>query len=120
LYQTQTLELSWGTAYMLEREVYDLASGSLHSTEATAHRWSNYISFKTSFNDRAGATWIAYVQPRFDAFEDVRVLGEGGLESKFTDLLSLTLTLRVRYDGAPPDGVNKYDTFVATGLRIDI
>jgi hypothetical protein len=120
IFQTETIELSWGTAYMLEHEVYDLPTRSLHSPDATAHRWSNYVSFKMLFSKRAGATWITYLQPRFDAFEDLRMLGEGGLESTLTDLLSLTLTLRLRYDSAPPDGIQKYDTFVAAGLELGI
>ncbi len=115
----ETVELSVGSAYMLEYERYDLPPEALHSQKNTHHRWSNYVSLRAVLSDHVTLTWTSYVQPRFDAFDDLKTIGEGGLESEVNDLLALTMTLRLRYDSAPPDGVEKRDTFFLTGLRVD-
>jgi hypothetical protein len=119
VFNGEIVEFSIGTSYMVEHERFDLPPDALHSQKTTDHRWSNYLSLRAKFNDDASLVWTSYVQPRFDAFDDLKTIGEGGLEFEVTDLLALTLTMRLRYDSAPPDGVEKRDTLFMTGLRMD-
>jgi hypothetical protein len=70
------------------------------------------------FSDDITLAWTSYVQPRFDEFEDVTTISEGGVESDVSDLPALTVTVRLRYDSTPPDGVEKRDTSLLTGLLV--
>jgi hypothetical protein len=116
--EKESVKMSWGTAYMLEYERFDLEPDAGHSKTETSHRWSNYLSLKIPLSDTSAIVWTAYVQPRFDDFEDLKTLSEGRIETELTDVLSLTIAARLRYDSAPPDGVVKRDTFLLTGIGI--
>lgn len=114
----ESLKLSWGTGYMYEYERFNLEPQSLHSDRETSHRWSNYLSLRVPLSEKSAVVWTAYVQPRIDDFKNLKTLSEGGVETKLTDLLTLTVAARLRYDSAPPDGVVKRDTFLLTGIGI--
>jgi len=118
LIERESVKLAWGTAYMIEYERYDLQPEDLHSERETSHRWSNYLSLRVPISDESALVWTAYVQPRFDDFGDLKTLSEGAVETALTDVLTLTVAARLRYDSAPPDGVVKRDTFFMTGLGI--
>lgn len=118
LVDKESLKLSWGTSYMYEYERFNLEPEDLHSEKETSHRWSNYLSLKIPISEKSAIVWSAYIQPRFDNFEDLKTLSEGGIETQLTGVLTLTFLGRLRYDSAPPDGVVKRDTFVMTGIGI--
>jgi hypothetical protein len=120
LFEKDELDIAWGTAYMIEHERFDLPQASLHSRSNTHHRWSNYISLKASFNEETALIWTSYLQPRFDDFGDLKMLGEGVLETELTKVFSLTVTGRFRYDSVPPERIAKLDTLLAVGLLVKI
>jgi hypothetical protein len=108
-----------GSACMVERETYDLPPGASHPTEETAWRWSNYVNARAEIGETSSLVWIAYVQPRFRDFGDVRVLSEATLGAGLRDKLTLTATLRIRYDSTPPDGVEDLDMVLLSGLHVE-
>lgn len=103
---------------MLEHEHYDLPPEAAHVRVARAHRWSNYLAVFASIGDNVTAAWTAYVQPRFDDFDDVRLLNDMSVGVKVSDALLVSTTFRARYDGRPPDDIDDLDTRLATGIAI--
>lgn len=113
------ITLSVGSAGMVEYERYDLPAGASHPGEATVSRWSNYINLKAAFSGNGSLVWIIYAQPRFDRFEDVRILSEATLAAGLSATVSLSVTARIRYDRDPPDGIEDLDTIILSGLRLE-
>lgn len=112
---TKAVKLWWGTAYMLEREHLDLVAGDAHPARLWHHRWSNYLSMSV---DRLGLSSAVYVQPRFDAVGDWRVLGDFKLGAEVSAHVDLVVTLNVRYDSEPPAAVEKCDVKLTTGISV--
>lgn len=106
-----------GTAYMLEVERLDLPPTAIHPARVTAHRWSNYLSANLE-TARWRLVATAYVQPRFDAPGDLRLLHDAGLAVPLADGVALTTTFNLRYDSRPPDGVRPTDTTLKTGVAL--
>jgi hypothetical protein len=118
--ERERLQAAWGTAYMIEYERFDLPWDAAHPRSNTHHRWSNYLSLRADIGKKTALAWTTYLQPRFDDFGDMKTLNDGELETDLVGRLSLTVTLRFRYDSRPPDGVEKRDTLFTTGLRLEI
>lgn len=114
------LELFAGTAYMLEREVLDIAPTNSHPQRTLNHRWTTYGSIKLKLGEVLGLSNVAYVQPRIDRFADVRFLDELELQARLHEHLSLVDALVLRFDSDPPDGVRKWDLGLTAGLRINL
>ena len=109
----------WGTAYMLEHERLDLGEGDPHPAEVSVHRWSNYLTTKAEFSEGTSGTWTAYVQPRFDKPEDIRILGEASLSGQMGHGFGLVLSFRLRYDSRPPDRIESLDTALRSGVKVE-
>lgn len=112
--------LTYGSAYMYEYENLDIVSSSVHPNKTYYHRWSNYISYSNSLTGNIRLSIVMYAQPRFDDFNDLRLLADNNLSIGLTDKLSLSLILRLRYDSEPPDKVKELDTNTKIGLSIKI
>jgi len=107
-----------GSSWMLEHEQYDLDRSARHPARNTVHRWSNYVVVRRGFGSAASLSWTAYAQPRFDAFDDLRVLADATLGVGITATLAMTTTFHLRYDSKPPDDIEDLDTALASGLQI--
>lgn len=112
------VELYLGTGYMLEREVLSIPSTDPHPRRTLAHRSTTYVSIKIAAAETVSLRNVAYVQPRWDRFSDVRVLDELELEVDANDYLAIVNTLGFRYDSDPPSTVRDYDLDLKIGLRI--
>lgn len=107
-----------GTDYMLEHERLDVSETSVVEPEVTVHRWSNYVTANLDFGERAGGSLTVYAQPRFDALEDARVLGEARFDARLVGAVALTLTFRLRHDTRPPTDTKSLDAEVTSGVLI--
>ncbi len=107
-----------GSAWMLEHERYDSSASANHEARSTVHRWSNYLVVRRNLGDQSSLSWITYAQPRFDAFDDLRVLVDASLGVGITATLALTTTFHLRYDSDPPDDIDDLDTALSTGVQI--
>ena len=109
------------TAYMAEYErLADTPGefGPYRGAVTTATRWSSYLSLVVPVGTSTTFSTVVYVQPRFDTFRDVRVLGETMLNVKIVDHLTTTLDVLVRHDSLPPSGVRPTDVTFTNGLSL--
>jgi hypothetical protein len=114
----ETARVSAGTAYLLEHERLDLPVTAAHPRRTTHHRWSSYVAASFGSGDPLHAGVTAYVQPRLDAFEDVRLLLDGSVAARAGGPASLLLTVALRYDSRPPDGARPLDATLKGGIGI--
>lgn len=114
--------LVWGgSAYMLELERIDVAPGAPDDPQTLDHRWTNYLTVRASLDrGRVLLQNTVYYQPRFDDFEDFRVLEEAEVVTRLTDYLGFGLTLAVLHDGAPPTRVKPTDLRLSTSVKLSL
>ncbi|MBL8680459.1 MAG: DUF481 domain-containing protein [Myxococcales bacterium] len=111
--------LSAGSGYMLEYERINVLEGAPDPPETLAHRWTNYLTARLSlWNSALLVQNTLYVQPRFDAPSDVRLLEELEVLAKVTDVFGLGVTASVAYDSAPPTGVRETELRVFSTVRL--
>ncbi|NIM52611.1 MAG: DUF481 domain-containing protein [Gemmatimonadales bacterium] len=119
LFRNPTARFWWGSAYMFEYERLDLLPDAIHAQRTSVHRWSNYLSSRIRFNERATLLWIVYVQPQLDEIKDLRILSDTSLGAELAGPTSLLVSLRMHYDSRPPDGKESLDTTIRTGVTIE-
>lgn len=98
-----------GTGYMFEHERLTVATTG-HPRRMSVSRWTNYLSTRFTAGDRVASAWTVYMQPRFRAMGDFRLLSDINLEVNLGGPLYMTLSFQMRYDSRPPDGINRIDT----------
>ena len=108
----------YGSSYMLEREHIDVIPGSKEKSKTWSHRWSNYIVMNWQASGEAALVNSLYIQPRFNGFDDVRILNEFELRTALTTRLSTTLQISIRYDSEPPVRVKNTDAEIRNSLRL--
>ncbi len=116
--QDEHLSFFYGSALMLELENLDESRVVDHPAATESVRWSNYVSFRWDITPRSSLSSTAYVQPRVNNFDDVRVLHDGALEAGITDTVSIRMVIRQRFDNGPPDNLEKYDLVLENGIRL--
>jgi len=110
----------FGSSYMYEHEKIDLPDQAGHPNLTNDHRWSNYLSFSNMLSRNSRLSIVIYAQPKFDDFNDVRILSENHLSVGITEKLSLSLQFGLRYDSKPPNDVNDFDTNTKIGFFLKI
>lgn len=112
--------MGWaGTGYMFEHDRLTALAGATDPLESFEHRWTTYLSMRLSvLEGHLLAQNTVYVQPRFDAFEDVRVLEELEVLSRLAEQFLFGATLSVLYDAAPPTAVQPVDLRLTSMLRV--
>lgn len=111
---------TYGTAYMYEYENLDNSKSIFQLSETKHHRWSNYISYSNTLTNNSRLSIVIYTQPRFDNFNDLRMLSENHLSVGFTNRLSLSINFSLMYYSRPPIGVKELDTNTKVGLTIKL
>lgn len=115
-----TSSLSFGSAYMYEYEKLDLEYNSHHPIKVYHHRFSNYISYSSQLSSSSRISIVVYLQPRFDNFNDIKILSENHLGVRLTKQLSLSVNFALRYDSRSPDNVKNLDTNSKIGFSISL
>jgi len=105
-----------GTSYMLEYEKLDLPDSGPHPRITRHQRWNNYLALNCSFTDRLQGYWTTYYQPRFDDFDDLRLLSEASLKIVIIKPVSIAINYKMRYDSDPPLSIDKTDGRLTTGI----
>lgn len=118
LIQAQDVELFAGTGWMIEYEELDIPVTDPHPRETVAHRWTNYLTLRVQAAEVLQMVHAIYIQPRFDDFEDFRVLGEVELKVSVSEMLALTTTARLRHDSRPPSEVERTDLVLQSGFEL--
>jgi hypothetical protein len=112
------IRVAYGTSWMLEYERIAVASGAPDNPEIVAQRWNNYLSAMVRPDDRVRTVATIYVQPRFDAISDVRVLLETAVQTEVTKVFALKVLATMRYDTQPPTGVKRTDIEVKNAIVV--
>jgi hypothetical protein len=104
-------------AYMFEYE--KLANGMFidANEERRNHRLSTYAVVAISGKHLMVAHTI-YAQPRFDDFNDVRMLHDSSLSLFVTSHLSVRFSATLTLDTRPPAGVNPLDSSIKSSLAV--
>ncbi len=105
-----------GTDYMREHEKYDLPSTAKHKAEQTVNRWSNYLTYSVIVKNGVNFSSVIYYQPRFDQFNDLKILNENSLSVALINNLTLTVGFRLYYNSRPPDAIKNTDTKTEMGF----
>lgn len=108
-------EVGAGLSVMLEDERLDLPDTASHARKTTTVRSSTFLSFRLVASQIV-VTSTSYIQPRFDDFGDIRVLHDLSLATPVSDRLAMTVSIDMRYDSKPPDGLAGLDARLRTGL----
>lgn len=115
---TETVKLFQGTTPMYEYENLDAAAVQRHPAESSRVRWSNYVNVRIRLTDNTYLLNTVYVQPRLDAFSDVRVLDEATLAVALSERVTLRVRFNLRYDSRPPDTVEDLDIALRNGITV--
>jgi hypothetical protein len=105
-----------GTSLFQEFESYDLPSDVSHSKHLAVMRWSNYFSFRYFKTGLIELSGVLYYQPQIDAFKDYRMLNENYIRLELAKWFSLTISINIRFDSLPPDGIDNLDTRTKIGF----
>jgi hypothetical protein len=109
---------SLGAAWMYEHEELDLPPGSIHPLETSHHRLSSFLTLSLEPREGVAIASTTYAQPRFDAFDDIRLLSQSRLSAQVLGPLVLDVTFDLSYDAEPPDDTESLDTSLRTGIGI--
>lgn len=101
---------------MAEWENLNLAEGDDERALTLSHRWSHYLTFSVSLDDRMSAGTTTYAQPRFDRFSDHRILNETYFEAGITDVISAKISTWMRFDSEPPEDVKRTDFLITNAF----
>lgn len=107
-----------GVGYMFEREELDLEPAAEHPTETSHHRLTSYLTASIEPREGLAIASTAYVQPRMDAWDDVRVLSQNRLAVSILGPVTLDVTFDLGYDARPPDDTESLDTSLRTGIGV--
>ncbi len=116
LFETTNSVLWFGSAYMLEYERYKEPRRFIDRKKILASRWSNYLSYNLSIHKNVSFSSVIYYQPRFDLWDDSRVLTENSLIVNLSGSFSLSVDFDLRYDRFTPAGIKKVDTKSKAGF----
>ena len=118
---TETFDVYFGTAYMLERDVIVPvvgATGEENRRVQVEHRWSNYLTLQWQIDPRAIVATTMYVQPVLTDFSNVRLLSETLMTFKITKVFTTGISGVVRYDSDPPTGVLTTDAEIKNTFAV--
>lgn len=118
--EEENVELTFGTAYMLEYERLQVPRGSTEQAVTWAHRWSSYFSAKLFLADpRVQIVNTVYLQPWIGRWSDYRIFDELEVEVTVVKALKLVVGFSLRYDSDPPVDLVPLDTTIVNRLRVD-
>ncbi|MEM1008586.1 MAG: DUF481 domain-containing protein [Myxococcota bacterium] len=113
-----TLQLYASSGYMFESEtLQNLPEQEPHPSTTMHHRWSNNLYLQLNLSKTASFSNSLYIQPRFDAPDDFRLLNETDLNFKLWSSFRVILGLRLRYDSRPPSFLKTTDIQIQNKLQ---
>jgi hypothetical protein len=118
LLHADTFDTFLGTAYMLERDVINVAPGTGDQSDYLLARWSTYVTAHWDVDPRVILVSTLYVQPQITDWSNTRVLSETLFTFKITPVLAATIAGTIRYDSAPPSEVKTTDAEIKNSLLV--
>jgi len=118
-YKFNSVDISTGTTYMLEREVEEDDYWDYGQLGQLVNRWSNYLSVTWEVVDNLTVGTMNFFQPRFVRFCDYRFYNDVYLEVAANETLSMRLSYELQYDSEPWPSVDPIDRAIKTSLRLN-
>lgn len=119
LADTEAADVVFGTGYMYEYEDRDIAEDRFDAPIEIDHRSTSYLTLKLfPVPDRVSLLNTVYVQPRWDAPEDIQILNDLSLKVALSDNFALSTGLFLRYDSRPPSELVPLDVRMNNGLSL--
>jgi hypothetical protein len=119
LVRTSAFAVWGGSAVMFEFDRLAPLEGSDERLDTFDVRWSTYLTARLALSGaRLLVQNTTYVQPRFDRFDDARVLNETELMARLADALMFGVTASVLHDTRPPVGVVPTDLRLLATVRV--
>lgn len=122
--QRPEIAIFYGTSWMVD---WEKLSNDLPTTFApwegpswVAQRWSHYVSIGGRLGERVRLANVTYVQPRVNAFRDVRALNETSVSVDIDKRFSAKIANQVHYNSTPPYGVKPLDVDTLTSLVLTL
>ncbi|HIA99092.1 MAG TPA: DUF481 domain-containing protein [Gemmatimonadetes bacterium] len=109
-------EFGMGASIVLEHEALNLPEDAVHPNNTNTVRWSSFLTLRVVPTEDFVITSTTYMQPAYNDFSDLRMLGKIRIATPVTDELALTVSFNMRYDSGPPDGTSALDTTLKTGI----
>lgn len=113
------IEVFAGTTYILEHEVIE-STPIYPGSNDIWHRSSNYGGVNAKVAPFMDASTVLYVQPRFDAPLDCRVLSDSYVAFTISKVLAARVSSMVWLDSDPPPGVRSFDVEVRNSLVLKL
>jgi hypothetical protein len=105
----ERMDAAIGVAYMFEYQRLAEDGKPDAGEQQYNHRLSSYLSFMVSTSDRVHVGETFYVQPRFDAWSDYRILSDTEFVLSATKLLAFKVSSAIAFDSRPPASVQSLD-----------
>jgi hypothetical protein len=106
---------------MFEYDRLSALEGSDERLDTFDVRWSTYLTARLALvGGKLLAQNTTYAQPRFDRFDDVRVLNETELMVRVADAFLVGVTASVLHDTQPPMGVVPTDLRLLVTVRVSL
>jgi len=122
--QRPEIFLFFGTAWMVDWEKLSDDPPTTFSPWVgpnwVAQRWSNYLSIGGKLGDRVRLANVTYVQPRVNAFSDLRLLNETSASVDIDKRFSAKVLNQIHYNSTPPYGVKPIDVDTLTSLVLTL
>jgi putative salt-induced outer membrane protein YdiY len=118
LYQSKEFDVYFGTGWMVEHDAINVLPDSNDLADFYAHRWNNYLSVNYEVDTRISLASTIYAQPRWNDFNDYRVLEETAVVFKITKVLAASIIGDYHYDSRPPAGVLTTDLEIKNVLSV--
>lgn len=118
LLKTEKTAAVFGTGIMGEREELDLESNSQDQSE-THLRSSSYLTFSIVLGETTEWGNVVYFQPSMDDFEDYRSLADSNLSFSVSGRFSFIVSMNLRFDSKPPEGIKKADLEIKNGMSVN-
>ena len=116
VFDSANFELFYGVAYMYEHSNLDSRENA--AGEGAAHRCSNYAAVTIRAHPKVTITSVSYVQPRFDAPRDVKVLSVTQADFAITGTIRSRIDVTVRYDSVGPADLSRSDLELKNALEL--
>lgn len=106
----------FGIGGFYERESIQEELGTVDELSNNTWRMNNYLVYKDKLNEQIKFSNVLYVQPAFEDFSDLRVLGQFSFLVKAGKSVNIKLSVDLGHDQNPPQNVDKTDVQYSTGL----
>lgn len=116
-YRDSSIRFSVGAGFMIENENYDLPPGSIHPSNETFVRSTNYITTEISLSENADFYSTIYYQPAVNKFSDFKILSENSVSAKISKHLDMEILFTLRNDNKSPDDTKKLDINSSFGFK---